>query len=308
LRRLREFFIPSSLTFSDQAKPIAATYPCVGRTLRLIPLVATLLFAVGCEKKTDSIVDSVGHPPILLQAAITPSSINSDSINIGGSRSPDDLLSLSTTISARVTASSDNPILSVDFSVKSPSFNQFISDGELLDDGVGADRVKGDSLFTGRATFQIKRVEIGVFKLEISAKAQNGFQSNTAVAPLTVYRGNHPPTLSNLDAPDTLKLANESQLLTLRIKASDPDGLSDLARVIFNSYKPDGSASSGNPFQMYDDGSTAHGDLTAGDGTYSLIITLPSTTQTGTYRFEFRAFDRSNESSATVIHQVTVKQ
>jgi hypothetical protein len=59
---------------------------------------------------------------------------------------------------------------------------------------------------------------------------------------------------------------------------------------------------------MYDDGAASHGDLAAGDGTYSLIITLPSTTQTGTYRFEFQAFDRSNEGSAKVIHQVTVKQ
>ena len=308
MRRLREIFIPSFLPFSHQAKHIAANCLRVDRTRRLIPLVVVLLFTVGCEKKTDSIVDSMGLPPILLQADITPSSINSDSINFGGNRNPDDLLTMSTTISARVSASSENPILSVRFSVKSPSSSQSISDGELLDNGAGVDRVKGDSLFSGKASFQIKRVEIGIFKVEISAEARNGFQSSTAVAPLTVYRGNHPPILSSLNAPDTLKLANQTQVLTLSIKASDPDGLSDVARVIFNSYKPDGSASSGNPFQMYDDGTTAHGDVTAGDGTYSLVITLPSTTQTGTYRFEFQAFDRSNESSATVIHRVTVKQ
>jgi hypothetical protein len=250
----------------------------------------------------------VGHPPVLLQTDINPSSINSDSINVGGSRNPDDLLSLSTIISAWVTASSDNPVSNVRFSLKNPSSNQTISDGELLDNGGGVDRTKGDSLFTGKATFQIKRVEIGIFRVEIYAEAQNGFQSNTAVAPLTVYRGNHPPALSGLDAPDTVKLANQTQLLTLRIKATDPDGVSDIARVIFNSYKPDTSASSGNPFQMYDDGAASHGDLAAGDGTYSLIITLPSTTQTGTYRFEFQAFDRSNEASATIVHRVTVKQ
>jgi len=268
-----------------------------------------LLAFGGCEKKTGSVVDSVGHPPVLLQADINPSSINSDSINIGGTRNPDDVLSFSTTIAARVTASSDNPVSYVRFSVKDPLSIQIVSEGELSDNGAGVDRTKGDSLFTGKATFQIKRVEIGVFMVEIHAEALNGFQSNTVVAPLTVFRGNRPPSLSSLEAPDTLKLANQTQLLTLRIRATDPDGLSDVARVIFNTYKPDGSASSGNPFQMYDDGAVeTHGDLTAGDGIYSLIITLPSTTQTGIYRFEFQAFDRSNAASATFIHPVLVRQ
>ena len=270
----------------------------------------TLLATVGCEKKTGSVVDSVGRPPVLLQADITPSSINTDSINVRGSRNPDDTLSLSTAITARITASSDNPISFVHFSLKDPSSNQTISDGELIDNGGGVDRTKGDSLFTGKATFQIKRVEIGVFRVEIYAEALNGFQSNTAVAPLRVYRGNHPPSLSALEAPETLKLvANQIQFLTLRIKATDPDGPSDIARVIFNSYLPDGSASRQNPIQMYDDGATSHGDLAGGDGTFSVIIQLDSgTTQPGTYRFEFQAFDRSNESSVPVTHRVTVIQ
>ncbi len=280
----------------------------LGRTLRLLPLALVLVAAGGCEKKTGSVVDSVGPPPVLVQATVNPSSINSDSVNAGGTRNPDDILSLSATIAARVSASSENPVSYVRFSLKNPLSNQSISDGELIDNGGGVDRTKGDSLFTGKAIFQIKRVEIGVFRAEISAEAQNGFLSNTVVVPLMVYRGNRPPELSAIDAPDTLKLANQAQLLTLRIKATDPDGLSDIARVIFNSYRPDNSASGGNPFQMYDDGASSHGDLAAGDGLYSLIITLPSTAQTGTYRFEFQAFDRSNEASTMVIHRVTVKQ
>lgn len=308
MRRPRQFVVLNSLLSPPKAGLIATTCLRLGRSLQLLPLVFALVATAGCEKKTGSIVDSVGRPPVLLQTDISPSSINTDSINVGASRNPDDLLSLSTIITARVTASSDNPISFVRFSLKNPSSNQTISDGELLDNGGEVDHRMGDSLFAGKATFQIKRVEIGVFRVEVHAEAQNGFQSNTSVVPLTVTRGNHAPVLSGLDAPDTLTLANETQLLTLRIKATDSDGLSDIARVIFNSYKPGGSASGGNPFQMYDDGAASHGDLAAGDGTYSLIITLPSTTQPGTYRFEFQAFDRSGESSATVIHRITVKQ
>jgi len=262
----------------------------------------------GCEKQENSIIDSVGQPPVLMQVDISPSSINSDSINIGPSRTPDDVLPLTATMSARVNASQGNPISSVHFSLKNPVSNATISNGELLDNGLGIDRTKGDGVYSGKASFEIKRVEIGIFRFELFAEAENGFQSNSVLAPLSIYRGNRPPAILDLDIPDTLQLRSQAQLLTLRVRAGDPDGLADIARVIFNSYKPDGIASTGNPFQMYDDGSTNHGDERAGDGVFSLIITLPSTAVTGVYRFEFQAFDRSSEGSSTVVHRVTVRQ
>jgi hypothetical protein len=308
LRWLRQISALRFVTSTLEVNHISLTCQSLGRTLLLLPIALSLVATEGCEKKSDSVVDSVGRPPVLLQTAVSPASINSDSINVGNTRSPDDLLSLSAIVTARVTASPDNPISIVHYALKDPISIQTVAAGDLLDDGAGVDKTRGDSLFTGKVGFQIKRVEVGTFRLEIRAESQNGFQSNTAVVPLIVFRGNRPPVLSALDAPDTLTLANQSQLLPLRIKASDPDGLSDVARVIFNSYKPDSSASSGNPFQMYDDGAASHGDVTAGDGTYSLIIALPSNTQLGTYRFEFQAFDRSNEASAKIVHRITVKQ
>lgn len=267
-----------------------------------------LLSHGGCEKQDSSIIDSVGQPPVLLQVDISPSSINSDSINIGPSRTPDDVLPLTATLTARVSASQGNPVSTVHFSLKNPVNNATISNGELFDNGLGIDRTKGDGIYSGKASFEIKRVEIGIFRLELFAEAENGFQSNTVLASLSVYRGNRPPFLLDIDIPDTLQLRSQAQLLTLRVRAADPDGLADIARVIFNSYKPDGIASTGNPFQMYDDGLTNHGDERAGDGVFSLIIELRSTDMTGVYRFEFQAFDRSNEGSGTVVYRVTVKQ
>lgn len=275
---------------------------------RLICYGLVLLSHVGCEKQESSIIDSVGQPPVLMQVDISPASINSDSINIGPNRSPDDILTLTATITARVNASQGNPISAVRFSLKSPVNNATVSDGELFDNGLGVDKTKGDGVYSGRTSFDIKRVEIGIFRLEFFAEAANGFQSNTVLAPLSIYRGNRPPALLDLDIPDTLQLKSQAQLLTLRVRASDPDGLADIARVIFNSYRPDGMASTGNPFQMYDDGLTNHGDDKAGDGVFGLIITLPSTAMIGVYRFEFQAFDRSNEGSSILVHRVTVKQ
>lgn len=299
---------PTTLCFQQSRNKTVSLYTSAKFSRLICCGLLVLLSHGGCEKQESSIIDSIGQPPVLMQVDISPSSINSDSINIGPSRSPDDVLPLTATMTARVNTSQGNPISTVHFSLKNPVNNATISDGDLFDNGLGIDRTKGDGVYSGKASFEIKRVEIGVFRLELFAEAENGFQSNTVLAPLSIYRGNRPPVLLDLDIPDTLQLRSQAQLLTLRVRAADPDGLADIARVIFSSYKPDGIASSGNPFEMYDDGSTNHGDERAGDGLFSLIITLPSTTVTGVYRFEFQAFDRSNEVSSTVIHRVTVKQ
>jgi len=58
---------------------------------------------------------------------------------------------------------------------------------------------------------------------------------------------------------------------------------------------------------MYDDGLAAHGDEKAGNGIFSLLVSLPSNTQLGTYRFEFQAYDRSNEPSNVMILRLTVR-
>jgi hypothetical protein len=267
------------------------------------------LFAGGCEKKSSSLIDSTGSPPVLVQTSVSPTSINSDSINVGASRSPDDVLSISAIVTAQINGAPDNPVTAVRFGVSNPDADLSISDGQLFDDGVAPDAKKGDGQYSAKIAFQIKRVEIGVFKISISAEGQNGFQSNTNIVPLTVYRGNNVPVLSDLDAPDSVKLGSQTQLLVLHVRASDPDGLSDVASVVFNSFKPDNSPSGGNPFQMYDDGNvSSHGDEKAGDGIYSLIVTLPPTVQTGTYRFEFQAFDRSSAQSNIIVQRISVKQ
>jgi hypothetical protein len=278
------------------------------RPFALLPYVLLVLLGGGCERRESTIIDTQGQTPLLAQVIVSPSSINSDTINVGSSRKPEDTLSLSTTITAHVDQMAGNPISAVRFSLKNPDNNEAISQGALLDDGNGADQRRNDGIYSGKAEFQIERVVIGVFQVEVTAEGSNGFQSNTVIAPLTVYRGNHPPVISAIQAPDTVHLGSQDQLLVLHVSADDPDGLADLARVILNSYLPDGSPSKQNPIPMYDDGSPDHGDTIAGDGIFSLIIQLSYTTPTGTYKFVFQAFDRSNVGSSTIVHTVTVLQ
>jgi hypothetical protein len=280
-------------------------YSC-GRLAQPALFISILLLLGSCEKKNDSLVDSTGTPPLLSQVSLSPSQINSDTINVGSNRQPDDLLTITTTIIARVQS---NALLAttVNYSVSSSDSLQIVAQGAMLDDGTGPDQSKGDGFFSAKASFQIRRVQVGKYIVKVDAESPDGYRSNAIIVPLAVVRGNHPPVISDLVAPDSIRLGNQSQVLLLKVRTSDPDGLSDVVKVVFNSYKPDSSASGGNPFVMYDDGLAAHGDDKAGDGIFSLLISLPSNTPTGTYRFEFQAFDRSNEPSNVIILRLTVK-
>lgn len=275
--------------------------------LILSPLFIWIAFLfAGCEKKESSIIDSQGTPPQLTQVTLSPSQINSDTINVGSNRQPEDVLTISTTVVARIQGSSSSPT-SAHYTVSSSDSLRIVSQGTLVDDGLSPDQSKGDGLFTANASFQIRRVQVGKYVVEVYAQSPDGYRSNSLISNLVVFRGNHAPVISGLSAPDTIKLGGQSQVLLLTLRASDPDGLGDVAKVVFSSFRPDGSASGGNPFAMYDDGSAMHGDEIAGDGIFSLLVSLPASTQVGTYRFEFQAFDRSNESSNVIVHRISVR-
>lgn len=114
---------------------------------------------------------------------------------------------------------------------------------------------------------------------------------------------NDPPVLSDLVAPDSVSRSGEANFL-LTVKVTDPQGLDDLDKVYFNSLKPDGSSSSGNPFYMRDDG--LGDDLYANDGIYSLRVSISPQNQLGDYRFEFEAIDKLGAKSNKIIHIITV--
>jgi hypothetical protein len=179
----------------------------------------------------------------------------------------------------------------------------------LRDDGASPDLQANDGEFSGRLEFIIKRVEVGTYWIEAFGETVQGHRTKTLYEPFRVVRSNQPPVLSDLQAPDTVSLSNQDQLIQLRVRASDPNGLQDIARVFFNSYRPNGAPSSGNPFEMFDDGNRngPSGDETRGDGIYSLRILLPASTQRGTYRFEFQAYDRAGAASNLLIHRMTVR-
>ncbi len=251
-------------------------------------------FFASCEKDDTSVIDPTLTFPKILGVSITPSVYDTNYING----------------IAWAEVTSEEPVSKVTVTVKNPNSAE-IGIFSLRDDGVAPDTAAGDGKYTGYISFSLPCFLIGTYRGEFVAYNISGLNSALNSQNFNITNSHSTkPTLSDLISPDSLQrpVTGES-IVFLRITASDPDGLCDIENVFFNTIKPDGTPSLGNPFTMYDDGDTlGHCDAIRGDGNYSLCIRIASTNDIGVYTFKFNARDRSDLLSDTLFHTIYVYQ
>ena len=283
--------------------------------LRFVLLIAASTLAVlysACEKKDTSVIDSLGSPPFIVAASLSPSIVNLDTI-------PQSIAYVQLSVNARIMhQNGSSGISQVSYSLSDETASQSLAVGQLFDNGTPPDLRAGDSVFTAQISLPVQSLPVGKYFCQIVAQSQHGYTSSTLLLPLIIGRQlNHPPILSNLQAPDTIILGGQSQQFKVMVKATDPDGQSDMAKVFFHSYKPDGTATNGgNPFLMYDDGSDkilfppdlTSGDAVKGNSIYTLTVIVDTSNAKGSYRFEFLAQDRSNAFSQKLTKNILVLQ
>lgn len=143
----------------------------------------------------------------------------------------------------------------------------------------------------------------GVHRFRFHARDKAGLESIPVVREVSVVLPNDPPVLSAVSTPDTVD-RNADEPILLSVRVTDPQGASDIRRVYFNTTKPNGAASSGNPFLMLDDGTA--GDAAAGDGVYSLRIVISASNTLGNYRFDFYAQDNAGVTAGPLTRIITV--
>jgi hypothetical protein len=163
---------------------------------------------------------------------------------------------------------------------------------ELFDDGLAAhgDAFPGDGVFSG--VFVLRPVNTPqdvVF--EFSAEDRDGGGS----AIVRRRFDNRPPTIEALVVPSTIQRPmSGTSVVSFFLRASDPDGLGDIDSVYFRNL----TSTSPTSILMYDDGDlTAHGDSTAGDGTWSRALTIDATTTPGAKDFRFRVTDKGGDAA-----------
>jgi hypothetical protein len=260
---------------------------------KLILLLVPLLL-LGCEQKFDNVVDtSTENYQVTL---VSPS----DSVSFN----PSDSL-----IVIKIVFTSQSKVDNVNFDmIASDGTKLNSSPVTLFDNGnpVNGDFTANDNRFANKFPMS-EYYPNGNYQIHFYVNQPNGLNNQVALSTFRYNNGqtNIAPVISNLVAPDTVALGIDTVHIFISVDASDSNGLNDIKNVFFNSFLPNGNPSSGNPFMMYDDGT--NGDVTANDGTYSLIVALPpSGVLLGTYRWEFQAKDYGNKISNIIIHYVEV--
>ena len=270
----------------------------------IILAVCALLAQSGCDKNPLGIVESRGHPPVVSRVFMTPSVVIVDTMV------PDNgVYHIKAILSAKATDPDGiSDLRTVQGDIVGPDGAHVLA-VSLLDNGAFPDSASGDGIYTASVNLPVTRGTVGNYYPFVTATDGSSLQSSsTSASLLVISRTNSPPRLSNLTAPDTVTVAiGETATIPMTVVASDSNGLADIKEVFFL------SLDSSNPtthFQMKDDGGangSFSGDAVAGDGTYSIVIQLVASSSTKpSYRFQFQARDAAGDTSASLLHTITI--
>ncbi len=263
-----------------------------------------MLAQSGCDTNPLGTVESRGHPPVISRVLLTPTAVAIDTVT-----PTNGVYTISAVLFATVKdPDGQSDVRSVQGDIVDPSGNH-IAVISLQDEGISPDSASGDGIYAARFGLSVTRAMIGRFYPYVTATDGSKLQSNAVAPSILIFRKNSPPKLGTLVAPDTLLIpSGGTAVLFMTLAVADSDGLADIKEVFFTS--PDGS----NPtfhYDLKDDGSEtppASGDAVAGDGIYTIVLSLAdSPTIRGHYRFLFQARDASGDTSATLLHNITVK-
>jgi len=281
------------------------------RTIHTIILIA-LMNAAGCDLPESSAVIDNQIPPTIIEASIAPDIFDMGKVTTPGT-------TVDVTIKGYVNTSDDNgqdDIASVRFTVYSPS-GKVVAAGVLLDLGVFPDASAGDGKYTSNIYLTLPKNVIGKYTIQYSSIDKDGNTSNTFnMSFRIIYSLNHAPFVTQFIIQDTIFVPTSgNEFILIQATVGDVDGLSDITSVSFSISRPEDS-SVVSIFRLFDDGGKTlpeplkipSGDSIAGDGNYSLIMPVSSSTFRNIERyFNVFAIDQSNAVSNTISKKVYFK-
>ena len=272
--------------------------PLCGRAATgLFVTLLALFVSAGCEK-IDGTVDPAGTPPHILSIAVSPDVFLLDTAATGGQ------VTLQTTVrvTVRNPAGGGSGPTTATAAISFPGSAAMLATAQLREES----NLSGVRTFAAAIQFSVPRSSVGGVNVDVDVTGPNGLPGNAVTRQILLRRHNARPVLSNLSAPDTVVLPpGGSILIPMTVAASDSDGLADIREVFFRSLD---SSNPTNKFFLLDNGNPANGDVSAGDGVYSIIVQLSeSPTVRRTFRFAFQAADGVGDTSLTTIHRLTVQ-
>lgn len=269
-------------------------------------LICATLLAVGCSDDGAVVDSNPMYSHILLtDMELSVYAMDTDTIDVvpGSPKSADDPVTIPIRLSVKVSEplGSGGAVLTLRYAIRLDGKTAVLQSGDLQVSST-------PRTWEADIAFARKRGDVGDYSIEVFGTDEWGTDVNSGRAKFRLTYGSRAPEIVAVNAPDTVDLQMQTMVILITAEVRDESGLADIKQVFFRSFLPDGRpGNDGNPIYLVDDGTPGSGDLTPGDGLFSVKVQMPSSTPKGEYRFEFRALDYSNLSSNVVIHKLFVR-
>jgi hypothetical protein len=274
----------------------------IKKFLNLIILLFFILFQ-SCENIGNTSIETEKYTPYIMSENVSPLQFNTIMLQISNG-----VVQLNIDFSLIEILNGNDAKRIEQFKYEILNTNDFKLDFSGNIENITSNSISSNSIqHSGKISITIKESDIGNYLLQIYGTNSETNNSNSIITNFVVRRENNPPVIEQIIAPDTL-VVNTSIRFVISVRVSDAQGLTDISRVYFNSYRPDGVSSARN-LQMFDDGNQngPSGDMVANDGTYSLGISINENNMKGSCRFDFYATDRSGARSEVYQHFITIE-
>ena len=274
----------------------------IKKFLNLVILLSFILFQ-SCENIDNTSIETEKYTPYIKSEDISPLQFNTTML-----QSSNGIVQLNIDFSLFEILNSNEAKRIEQFKYEILNTNDLKLDFSGNIENITSNPIANNNIqHSGKISITIKESDIGNYLLQIYGTNSETNNSNSIMTNFVVRRENNPPVIEQAIAPDTI-VVNTSIRFVISVRVSDAQGLTDISRVYFNSYRPDGVSSARN-LQMFDDGNQngPSGDMVANDGTYSLGISIDENNMKGSYRFDFYATDRSGARSEVYQHFITIE-
>lgn len=261
--------------------------------MRVFILTLVLIVLSGCSDN-KTLVESGTDFVQLASLEVSSNGVPVDSLNILAFTSGGNSVNVLLTVRATVIT----PLLIGNTAQSSTSPPpEFLNVSILAPDGgeiFASVLPKAEFAYEGTINFSVDQNAVGNYTVAVTASASSNVRRK-----LRLYRtDNAAPQLLTVVSPDTVQIpASGIFLFQITATASDANGLSDVVKV--NAVRADNAAAT---FDLLDDGAATglSGDATSGDGIFTATVQVPSTNSASVRTFNYRAIDRTGDSSNTI--------
>ncbi|GMQ81806.1 MAG: hypothetical protein BMS9Abin05_1242 [Rhodothermia bacterium] len=265
-----------------------------------LPVLLLFVAFAGCDT-APGVVETENRSPVLSGLFFSPSSVLLDELPAGSIQAGIARFMLNVAVDV---ADADGDLDRIFFLVVSPIPGRDPAASEEI-------VVAENGHVALDINLQIPVAEIGNYTVQVFASDQAGSLGNQVVGTLIVDAISEPPQIDAIDIPDRVTLPGPSEpaiQVPIIAHVSDPDGLANILSV---QVEVNGKST----LQLCDDGGGANcnagfpnsGDVTAGDGLFTLTIELDSSNTPGDNIFVFKAIDRAGLESETVTKIIVVE-